>query len=64
MGVMEHHMGDEKIEQNVERLKIFLFNSLGCGKDDTRRILSLLIKNHLDGKLNISEEAERGEDKE
>lgn len=31
-------MGDEKIKQNVGRLRTFLFHSLGCGKKDVRKI--------------------------
>ena len=48
---MEHYMGDEKIEQNVGRLKEFLFHTLGCGKEDTRRIFTQFAEKHLDGRL-------------
>ena len=37
-------MGEEKIEQNVERLEIYLFHSLGCSKKDVQEIIKRLIK--------------------
>ena len=40
-------MGDEKIEQNVERLWNFLFHILGCGKEDASRILAKFTKKYL-----------------
>lgn len=45
---MEYGMGDEKIEQNVERLKLFLFHSLGCSKRDVRKIIDILERRYLD----------------
>ncbi len=41
---MEHQIGDEKIEQNIQRLDIFLFHTLGCGKEDVKKIISGLLK--------------------
>jgi len=40
-------MGEEKIEQNVERLSNFLFHTLGCGKEDTKKIINKFIKRYL-----------------
>ena len=41
-------MGEEKIEQNVDRLRLFLFHSLGCSKGDAMEIIDRLIKNYID----------------
>jgi hypothetical protein len=35
---MEHHMGKEKIEQNIDRTYAFLFHTLGCGYEDATDI--------------------------
>ena len=37
-------MGEEKIEQNIERLDAFLFHTLGCGKEDVQIIIRGLLK--------------------
>ncbi len=42
--VMEYCMGDEKIEQNIERVDTFLFHTLGCGKEDVKRIVKGMLK--------------------
>ena len=44
-------MGEEKIEQNVERLRNFIFHILGCGKDDARRIIKKFTKKYLENKF-------------
>lgn len=44
-------MGEEKIEQNVERLRNFLFYILGCGKMDAQRIIDKFTKKYLDDKI-------------
>ena len=46
---MEHEMGDEKIEQNIDRLRNFIFHLLGCGKMDALRILEGFKKKYLEG---------------
>lgn len=48
---MEHHMGEEKIEQNAERLRNFLFHILGCGKEDARKIIDKFIGRYLNNKI-------------
>ena len=48
-------MGEEKIDQNAERLSAFLFHTLGCGKEDVRRILDRFAEKYLDGRLEHEE---------
>ena len=36
-------MGDEKIDQNIERLDHFLFHVLGCSKHDAKRIIKEIL---------------------
>ena len=43
-------MGEEKIEQNADRLRYYLLGELGCGKEDARRVLRKFIEKYLDGK--------------
>jgi len=35
---MEHEIGDEKIEQNIERVYNYVFHTLGCGEKDVKKI--------------------------
>jgi len=44
-------MGEEKIEQNAERLRNFLFHILGCGKEDARKIIDKFIGRYLNNKI-------------
>ena len=37
-------MGDEKIEQNIERVNIYLFNTLGLSKSDAVRVIKGVFK--------------------
>lgn len=39
---MEYNMSDEKIEQNFQRVRTFLFHTLGLGWEDTRKILKMV----------------------
>ena len=48
---MEYKMGEEKIEQNVGRLRNFIFHILGCSKEDARIIINEFIKTCLDEKI-------------
>lgn len=40
-------MGDEKIDQNVERLRNFLFHILGCSKWDAREVIKKFNEKYL-----------------
>ena len=44
-------MGEDKVEQNASRLSAFLFHTLGCGKEDVRRIFGRFVEKYLDGRL-------------
>lgn len=52
-------MGEEEIEQNVGRLKNFLFHILGCGEDDAKKIIHIFIRKHLSNGKNIESEEMR-----
>ena len=56
--LMEHQMGEEKIEQNIDRLDIFLFNSLGLGREDFKRVIRGLLKKR---KISLEELAPRAD---
>jgi len=43
-------MGEEKVEQNIDRLSNFIFHILGCGKEDARRIVRGFYFKYLDEK--------------
>ena len=38
-------MGQEKIEQNAQRLHAFIFHTLGCSKGDALNVINLFVKN-------------------
>ena len=40
----EYHMGEEKIEQNIERVYSFVFQTLGCSYEDANKIFKGTLK--------------------
>jgi hypothetical protein len=44
---MEHHMGDDTIDNNVGRLRNFLFHILGCSNWDANEIIRRFIEKYL-----------------
>ena len=41
---MEYQMGNEKIEQNIDRVSIYVFHTLGCGIKDAEKIFTGVLK--------------------
>ena len=42
--MVEYHMGEEKIEQNIERVYSFVFHTLGCSYEDAKKIFEGVLK--------------------
>lgn len=51
---MAHHMGEEKIEQNVDRIWRYLIQDLGCGKADSKEIIRRFILRFDSGKYLVT----------